>query len=124
MTTSPPYLFHQSQAPAVPSVHSRPGPQPVPSPNNAFSRYYTGTWAFFITCRHQLYPLYKANRPPSPPEVKEALPALTAVAQAMCLSLLSPHGVEADDAIGTLAARAVQEVRRCSLRMKPPFCST
>lgn len=58
-----------------------------------------------------MYPLYKANRPPSPPEIKEAIPVMTRLSREMGLKVISPPGIEADDAIGTLTRRALREVR-------------
>jgi len=58
------------------------------------------------TFRDDLYPEYKANRPPMPDELRSQVqPILDAVA-AMGLPLLRIEGVEADDVIGTLCRRA------------------
>ncbi len=59
------------------------------------------------TFRDELYPEYKANRPPMPDELREQIePILTAVV-GMGLPLLRIEGVEADDVIGTLCRQSV-----------------
>ncbi len=61
------------------------------------------------TFRDDLYPDYKANRPPMPDELRSQVqPILDAVA-AMGLPLLRVEGVEADDVIGTLCRQAAEE---------------
>ena len=57
--------------------------------------------------RHDLYPEYKANRPPTPPDLKAQVEPMMAIVQALGLPLLRVPKVEADDVIGTLARRAV-----------------
>jgi DNA polymerase-1 len=56
------------------------------------------------TFRNDLYPEYKANRPPMPDEMRSQIPYLHEIVQALGLPLLVIEGVEADDVIGTLAA--------------------
>jgi DNA polymerase I len=58
------------------------------------------------TFRDDMYPLYKANRPPMPDELREQIAPLHAIVAAMGLPLLIIDGVEADDVIGTLAQQA------------------
>jgi DNA polymerase-1 len=58
------------------------------------------------TFRDELFAEYKANRPPMPEELRAQLEPLLEVVQAMGFPLLRVPGVEADDVIGTLAARA------------------
>ncbi len=58
------------------------------------------------TFRDELYPAYKANRPPLPEDLREQIQPLQAVIRAMGLPLLVVPAVEADDVIGTLATRA------------------
>ena len=55
------------------------------------------------TFRNDLYPDYKANRPPMPDEMRSQIPYLHEIVQALGLPLLVIEGVEADDVIGTLA---------------------
>ena len=59
--------------------------------------------------RHALFPDYKANRPPTPPDLKAQVEPMIAVVEALGIPLLRVPEVEADDVIGTLAARAVDE---------------
>lgn len=52
------------------------------------------------------YPGYKADRRPDPPELPPQLDMLLTVLEASGMPVASAPGYEADDAIGTLAARA------------------
>lgn len=61
------------------------------------------------TFRHELYGEYKANRPPMPDELRTQIDPLHAVIRALGLALISEPNVEADDVIGTLASRAVDQ---------------
>ncbi len=61
------------------------------------------------TFREDIYPAYKANRPPMPDELRAQVEPLHAVVRAMGLPLLMVPGVEADDVIGTLAIRAARQ---------------
>ncbi|GMR21335.1 MAG: DNA polymerase I [Gammaproteobacteria bacterium] len=58
------------------------------------------------TFRHDIYPDYKANRPPMPEDLRTQIAQVYDVVQALGLPLLSIEGVEADDVIGTLATQA------------------
>ncbi|PSW09037.1 DNA polymerase I [Photobacterium rosenbergii] len=58
------------------------------------------------TFRDEMYPEYKANRPPMPDDLRSQIEPLHAVIKAMGLPLISISGVEADDVIGTLASQA------------------
>ena len=58
------------------------------------------------TFRNELYPQYKANRPPMPDELRSQITALHSVIKALGLPLVCVEGVEADDVIGTLATQA------------------
>lgn len=55
--------------------------------------------------RHQLYPQYKANRPPIHPDIATQIPAAKAFIEAAGWNLVCQSGVEADDVIATLARR-------------------
>jgi DNA polymerase-1 len=55
------------------------------------------------TFRDDLYPLYKAHRPPMPEELRCQIEPLLAIIRAQGYPLLIIPGVEADDVIGTLA---------------------
>ncbi len=60
------------------------------------------------TFRDDMYPEYKANRPPMPDDLRCQIEPLHNVIRAMGLPLISIPGVEADDVIGTLAHQASQ----------------
>jgi DNA polymerase-1 len=53
--------------------------------------------------RHELFPAYKANRPPTPPDLKAQIEPMMEVVAALGIPVLRVPGVEADDVIGTLA---------------------
>ncbi|MGI9318211.1 MAG: DNA polymerase I [bacterium] len=59
------------------------------------------------TFRHDMYPEYKANRPPMPDDLRLQLNYLLEIIPALGLPLVSISGVEADDVIGTLSVQAV-----------------
>ena len=58
------------------------------------------------TFRNDMYPQYKANRPPMPDDLREQIQPVHEIIKAMGLPLLCIDGVEADDVIGTLAQQA------------------
>ena len=58
------------------------------------------------TFRDELYPEYKANRPPMPDELRAQVEPMQAIVQALGIPILRVPGVEADDVIGTLARQA------------------
>ncbi|MBL4609034.1 MAG: DNA polymerase I, partial [Pseudomonadales bacterium] len=64
------------------------------------------------TFRNDLYPEYKANRPPMPDDLRAQIAPLHALIKVMGLPLLAIEGVEADDVIGTLAEEATKLGRR------------
>ncbi|MEF1308748.1 DNA polymerase I [Vibrio mytili] len=61
------------------------------------------------TFRDDMYPEYKANRPPMPDDLRCQIEPLHNVIRAMGLPLICVPGVEADDVIGTLAHQASQK---------------
>ena len=63
------------------------------------------------TFRDDMYPQYKANRPPMPDELREQIEPIHAIVKAMGLPFICEPGVEADDVIGTLAKQASKEGR-------------
>ena len=65
------------------------------------------------TFRHELYPDYKANRPPMPPELGRQVEAILGFTRLLGLPLLQVEGVEADDVIGTLAKQAEADGMDC-----------
>ena len=56
--------------------------------------------------RNDLYPEYKANRPPAPPDLVAQIEPLHEIIRALGVPLLLIDNVEADDVIATLASRA------------------
>ncbi len=58
------------------------------------------------TFRDAMYPDYKANRPPTPDELKAQIAPMLAIVEALGFTILREAGVEADDVIGTLAVAA------------------
>ena len=63
------------------------------------------------TFRNEIYPEYKANRPPTPSELVAQIAPIHEIIRAMGLALVIKDGVEADDVIGTLA-RMASEAKR------------
>ena len=61
------------------------------------------------TFRNDLYPEYKANRPPMPDDLRTQIAPIHEIITAMGLPLLVIDGVEADDVIGTLAKQATEQ---------------
>ncbi|KDO38809.1 hypothetical protein CISIN_1g0344151mg, partial [Citrus sinensis] len=59
--------------------------------------------------RHTLYPSYKNNRPPTPDTMVQGLQYLKASIKAMSIKVIEVPGVEADDVIGKLAVRSVDD---------------
>ena len=64
------------------------------------------------TFRHERYKAYKANRPPSPADLKQQMPYARKLCEALGLAVVERVGVEADDIIGTLAQRGVSAGHR------------
>jgi DNA polymerase-1 len=58
------------------------------------------------TFRDDIYPEYKAHRPPMPDALAEQIAPIHDIVRALGLPLLSVEGVEADDVIGTLVREA------------------
>ena len=65
------------------------------------------------TFREDIYPQYKANRPPMPEDLVSQIDPLHACIRAMGWPLLIEEGVEADDVIGTLVERALARQIQC-----------
>lgn len=63
------------------------------------------------TFRDDIYPEYKANRPPMPDELREQIKPLHDIIRAMGLPIVVESGVEADDVIGTLSDQASKQKR-------------
>jgi DNA polymerase-1 len=63
------------------------------------------------TFRDEMFPDYKANRPPMPDELREQIEPIHEIVKAMGLPFICEPGVEADDVIGTLARQASAQGR-------------
>ena len=61
------------------------------------------------TFRHDMYPEYKANRPPMPEDLIQQIEPIHRIISLMGIKLIIIPGVEADDVIGTLAEQARQK---------------
>jgi DNA polymerase I len=59
--------------------------------------------------RHEMYPEYKANRPPAPEDLKEQFPFIGPVTEAMGFKTVVADGFEADDLIATLARAGAKD---------------
>jgi len=58
-----------------------------------------------VTFRTELYPAYKANREEMPPDLRQQLGPIRDLVRAFNIPVVELEGYEADDLIGTLAAR-------------------
>ncbi|SDY67457.1 DNA polymerase I [Nitrosomonas sp. Nm58] len=65
------------------------------------------------TFRDDIYPHYKAHRPPMPADLSQQIAPLHECIDAMGWPMLIIEGVEADDVIGTLAKKANQSGMQC-----------
>ena len=61
------------------------------------------------TFRDDLYPAYKANRSPMPPDLRSQIEPVHEVVEMLGWKVLAVPGVEADDVIGTLACMASRQ---------------
>jgi DNA polymerase-1 len=67
------------------------------------------------TFRHEMYQEYKGTRKPMPQELREQVPVMKQVLQAMKILVMEQAGLEADDILGTMAKRAEKEGYEVSL---------
>lgn len=72
-------------------------------PNNLFTNMVS------LHNRHRMYPQYKAHRRQHPPELTKAVSRILAVVDALGIPILAVPGAEADDVVGTLAAKAERD---------------
>ena len=61
------------------------------------------------TFRSDLYPQYKANRPPMPEDLPKQIDRIEQILEAMNIPIFRLDGFEADDIIGTLAKKAAAD---------------
>lgn len=67
------------------------------------------------TFRHEIYKEYKGTRKPMPEELREQVPVMKEVLQAMGVLVMEKAGLEADDILGTIAKRSEKEGFEVSL---------
>ena len=60
------------------------------------------------TFRNEIFPEYKANRPPMPDELFAQLKLLRELVEVLGIKICTAEGFEADDVIGTLATQAAE----------------
>lgn len=65
------------------------------------------------TFRDDMYPEYKAQRPPMPDEMREQIEPLHDCVRALGFPMIIHPGVEADDVMGTLALQAAGQGKKC-----------
>jgi DNA polymerase-1 len=61
------------------------------------------------TFRHEMYEAYKGTRKPMPQELREQVPVIKEVLEAMGVTIISKEGYEADDILGTLAKKSEEK---------------
>ena len=61
------------------------------------------------TFRHKMFDGYKGTRKPMPEELREQVPVLKEILQAMNICIFSKEGIEADDILGTMAKKGERE---------------
>ena len=61
------------------------------------------------TFRHEIYQDYKGTRKPMPTELREQVPVMKQMLQAMGICTMEKAGLEADDILGTIAKRGERE---------------
>src|SRR5262249_15509014 len=62
--------------------------------------------------RNEVFPQYKANRPPAPPDLKPQFALVRKLVDAFGVPRIELGGVEADDVIATLVGQARAEGRK------------
>lgn len=67
------------------------------------------------TFRHEMYQAYKGTRKKMPDELREQVPMIQDVLQAMGVRIVKQGGLEADDILGTIARQAEREGIEVSL---------
>ena len=61
------------------------------------------------TFRHKVYEEYKGTRKPMAPELKQQVPLIKEILNAMNINTIEMEGYEADDILGTLAKRCASD---------------
>lgn len=73
------------------------------------------------TFRSEIYPDYKANRPPMPEDLSVQIPLIFEGVQKEGIPFLQVPGIEADDTIGTLTKKPL---KRALMSLSPPATKT
>ncbi len=66
-----------------------------------------------ITFRNELFPAYKANRDSMPDELRQQIPLIRHIVDAMGIAIMEQSGFEADDLLATVAAKVEAAGGRC-----------
>ena len=61
------------------------------------------------TFRHEMYAEYKGTRKPMPEELRQQVPVIREILEAMNIKIYFQDGIEADDILGTMAKKAEKE---------------
>lgn len=72
--------------------------------------YIAAVWESGKTFREETYADYKANRTEMPPDLRDQIPYIRRLLEAMRIPILQYEGFEADDVIGAIAKRASANV--------------
>jgi DNA polymerase-1 len=72
--------------------------------------YIAAVWESGKTFREESYADYKANRTEMPPDLRDQIPYIRRILEAMRVPILKFEGFEADDVIGAIAKRATADV--------------
>ena len=67
------------------------------------------------TFRHKMFEAYKGTRKPMPEELRQQVPVMKEVLQAMGVVIMECPGLEADDILGTLAKKSQSRGMEVSL---------
>ena len=67
------------------------------------------------TFRHEMYDLYKANRPKTPEDLHAQVPWICEVLEALGIPILQCDGYEADDIIATVSRKCREQGRTCRI---------
>ncbi|MDY3720958.1 MAG: DNA polymerase I [Treponema sp.] len=67
------------------------------------------------TFRHEMYDLYKANRPKTPEDLHSQVPWICEVLEALGIPVLQCDGYEADDIIATVSRKCRESGRTCRI---------
>ena len=67
------------------------------------------------TFRHEMYDLYKANRPKTPEDLHAQMPWICEVLEALGIPVLQCDGYEADDIIATVSRKCREQGRTCRI---------